>query len=146
MAKLIIYPDERLSRISTEFNSMQLTAGKVIAKEMIRIMRIHNGLGLSAPQIGINKRLIVWKDQDDNEYTGINPEIKSSLGKFKSKEGCLSAPNIERIIKRKRVIVVSAINIDGNPVEWHLKNKEAAIVQHEIDHLDGITILSKRKK
>jgi len=149
MAKIIIYPDPILFKISTEFTPEQLPAAITIAKELVGTMRIHRGLGLAAPQIGISKRIIAWVDGEEKPQVAINPVIISARGKIRTEviEGCLSIPNIQkRIRRRKRVITVAAITVTGDPIEFNLQNMEAVIVQHEIDHLDGMTILDKRRK
>lgn len=144
--KLVKYPNKILSQICEPVETTELPSLKPIIKNMISIMRMHNGLGLAAPQVGIDKRFFVWLDENRIARVFINPVIISSSGKIKLEEGCLSIPNIRKKIKRKRIVEIDAMDKDGNIINQTLKNMDAVIVQHEIDHLNGIIILDNPKK
>jgi len=108
--------------------------------KMLRIMQDSNGIGLAAPQIGESKRVIVVGTKN-LRLCLINPIItKRKLGKALSEEGCLSFPGLLKKIKRDKQIVVEGFDIDWNPIKRKLRGLDAFIVQHEIDHLNGITI------
>lgn len=143
--KIITYPNKILSQKAEPVQVEEIAGLKSVIADMVYIMRLHRGLGLSAPQVGLSKRIIVWIDGGVNMAL-INPVTIHSHGKIKIKEGCLSLPGIQREIKRKRVIVVKGLSIIGEPMEMELKNMDAVIIQHEIDHLNGITILDSAKK
>lgn len=152
--KIITYPNKILSQIAEPVQSQEMDGAKTLAELMSLTMRQHGGLGLAAPQIGISKRLIVWAGPDEMTlggpkkkiYCAINPVVIYSHGKIKTKEGCLSIPNIQREIKRKRIVTIEAINERGQQLKQKFENLAAVIIQHEIDHLNGITILDNAKK
>ena len=110
------------------------------------MLRGSGRLGLAAPQIGISKRFFVWIDFDKESCVMINPVVVGSFGKIKLTEGCLSIPNIQRRVNRKRVVIVEFLNEAGYTERCKFKNLCAVVVQHEIDHLNGITILDNAKK
>jgi peptide deformylase len=104
------------------------------------------GVGLAAPQLGINKRLIVihFVDQHEkvNSYQLINPKIISHSAEqayLASGEGCLSVDrNVDGYVMRYARITVKAFDIEGNPVKIRLRDYPAIVFQHEIDHLNGV--------
>ncbi|WP_249869920.1 peptide deformylase [Oceanobacillus saliphilus] len=104
------------------------------------------GVGLAAPQLGIEKRMIAIHFEDFNgklySYGLVNPKIIShSVEKsyLSSGEGCLSVDRpVEGYVPRHARITIKATDIDGNPVKLRLKGYPAVVVQHEIDHLNGI--------
>jgi len=124
------------------------SALKTYADEMLTIMRRHNGLGLAAPQVGLDKRLIVFGYEPtgpDDELPRIpftalvNPKVtKFSKEKETLTEGCLSLPGLELPVTRSAGVTVEAFNLAGETVTLKAKGLVARILQHEIDHLDGI--------
>jgi len=145
--KIISYPDKILSQVSEPVGPENIDTVRGIVDGMIAVLRKSRGIGLAAPQVGISKRIIVWTDKDREKfYVAINPEIVSSRGKIKTMESCLSLPSIRREVKRRRVIKVVALVVDARRVTFDLANTDAVIVQHEIDHLNGITIMDDTKK
>lgn len=145
--KIIIYPDKILSQVAETVGPEKMDAVKSIVFTMMATLKKNRGFGLAAPQIGISKRIIVWTDQDREKfYVAINPTIVSSRGRIKIQEGCLSLPSIHREVKRRRVIKVVALDEFAKRVTFELANIDAVIVQHEIDHLNGITIMDSTKK
>jgi len=141
--KIIIYPNKILSQVAERVEPEDDV--RALIKSMILTMRRHKGGGLAAPQIGVSKRVVVWEDFKEGRCF-INPVIVHSQGKVKSREGCLSVPNIQRDINRKRLIEVVGFNLAGESLIFNLTNREAIVVQHEMDHLDGITILDGKKR
>ncbi len=115
-------------------------------EEISKKYNLRAGVGLAAPQLGINKRLVAIYFVDQNEkvhsYQLINPKILShSVEKsyLASGEGCLSVDrNVEGYVMRNARITVQAIGIDGNPLKIRLRDYPAIVFQHEIDHLNGI--------
>ena len=145
--KIVSYPDKILSQVSESVGPENMDTILGIVNGMIAVLRKSRGIGLAAPQVGISKRIIVWTDKDRDEfYVAVNPVIVSSRGKIKIQESCLSLPSIRREVKRRRVIKVVALNEDARRVTFDLANTDAVIVQHEIDHLNGITIMDSTKK
>lgn len=117
-----------------------------LAEDMLTTMYASPiGVGLAAPQVGISKRLIVIDlDRDDPEGTPLvlfNPKIHSLEGKTIEEEGCLSFPGITADVKRAATAVVTAQDIDGEPIRIEGEDLLARALQHEIDHLDGILFI-----
>lgn len=116
-----------------------------LADDMFETMLVAPGVGLAAPQIGKSIRLIVVhvpEDEDDGteevSLRLINPEIIKSSGEQIGAEGCLSIPGIAGNVKRAQQVTVKAIDMDNKPVRIKADGYLAVVLQHEIDHLDGI--------
>ena len=114
--------------------------------DMIETMEANNGAGLAAPQVGKSLRIIIAKPcQNQESLALINPEIiKKSFLKDALEEGCLSLPDQAISVKRPKKITVSASNIDGQKIEIKTGGILSRIIQHEIDHLNGILISDKK--
>jgi len=121
------------------FNSNNLSA---IVDKMTQLMYNHKGLGIAAPQIGICQRICVF-DVGNGKQVLINPEIVAGEGKHLLEEGCLSIPGIRINIKRSKSVVVRGYNIEGKEEEFKADGLLARVIQHEIDHLNGILIIDK---
>ena len=115
-----------------------------LVSNMKETMLAENGIGLSAPQVGVNLRVIVIQLMSAGKLVGpvqemINPVITSySDDSMEYEEGCLSIPGEYIRINRPRSIHVKFQTLSGKYKKWFLKGLEARIVQHEIDHLDGV--------
>jgi peptide deformylase len=117
-----------------------------LARSMIQFMRSEKGIGLSATQVGIAKRVFVM-EINDRTWACFNPEIVSSSQEFAEiEEGCLSFPGESCIVSRPCSITVRYQAADGSPVEETLRDLEARCFQHELDHLDGITMHDRYKE
>jgi peptide deformylase len=117
-----------------------------LVNQMLGLMRLENGIGLAAPQIGISKRLFVMS-VDGHDRACFNPEIVSSSAVFTDfQEGCLSFPGESCIIKRPEQIRVKYQNHFGDWIEVDLAGLEARCFQHELDHLNGITMHDRAKE
>ena len=116
-----------------------------LIEQMKETMKQNNGVGLAAIQIGEPTRIIIC-EIDDKFYTFINPEIiKSFPETLVTEEGCLSLPNIYGEVERPKKISLKAINFDGKKIKIKVFGLLARVVQHEIDHLDGILFIDKAK-
>lgn len=119
---------------------------KVQVEDMVATMFTSKGVGLSANQVGLNKRIFVMNcvGEESSTYVFINPTIKeSSKEDCLDKEGCLSFPGLYIDVKRKKSVVVRWQDLEGNFQEKEFFGLEAICVQHEIDHLDGIVFINK---
>ncbi|MBS4032150.1 MAG: peptide deformylase [Clostridiales bacterium] len=115
-----------------------------LMEDMVETMYAAEGVGLAAPQVGINKRIIVIDVQDENGLLKlINPEIVSGEGKECSVEGCLSFPGIAGEVERDESVTVRALTPEGKTVEICASGLLARALQHEIDHLDGILFVDR---
>jgi peptide deformylase len=142
--QIVRYPDPRLRRLSTPVEHFDASLRDVVA-QMFELMRGAKGVGLAAPQVGINQRLFVMnatgKPEDDRVY--VNPVVSAPDGEEEEEEGCLSLPEINLRVWRSRTLHMKAQDLDGNPFEQTETGYLARIWQHEIDHLDGILLLDK---
>jgi peptide deformylase len=148
MLKVLKYPHPNLRKVSEPLKPGSDVSQ--LAEDMWETMMICGGIGLAAPQVGQNVRLIVLMQMDisnmiDQQYPYcalINPVILSKSGKMiEDTEFCLSVPGKGKRVRRYEQIRVSYTNLEGKEVVVRLDGLKARCVQHEIDHLDGKLIL-----
>ena len=141
MYKIVTYPNPILRKKSEEIAGITEDIKRFVS-DMARMMYKYDGIGLAAPQIGVNKRVIVI-DPGKGLLKMINPRILERNGKpVEDEEGCLSFPGIYVNVARPvESIVVSAIDVNGEERVWKGSGLFARVVQHEIDHLDGRLII-----
>ncbi len=101
-----------------------------------------SGIALAAPQIGVQKQIVVW-DIDDEPMALINPTIVESDGEWLYSEGCLSIPELYVDILRPNQVLVRGIDVDGNEVEFEADELMGRMFQHEIDHLHGVLMFER---
>ncbi len=101
-----------------------------------------NGIALAAPQIGVQKQVVVW-DFDDDPLAIINPEIVESDGEWVFDEGCLSIPGLYVEMLRPKQVLVRGVSLDGEIIEIEADELEARMFQHEIDHLIGVLMFDR---
>ncbi len=111
-----------------------------ILDRMAEAMSISRGVGIAAPQIGVNKRIIIF-ESESGPVEAVNPQITIREGSSTMKEGCLSVPGCEADVKRAQKIVLKGLDRNFKPAKYTLEGLPARIVQHEIDHLDGVLIV-----
>lgn len=118
--------------------------GKIrkLASDMLETMYSAPGVGLAAPQVGVGIRLIVI-DAGDGPRTLVNPEIVWRRGDVSDDEGCLSVPGMVGTVTRSAEVEVIAYDRNGELINIRAKNLLARILQHEIDHLDGVLYIDK---
>ena len=117
-----------------------------LIKDMIDTMYQEDGVGLAAPQVGVSKRIIVVSPnaRRGEERVYINPEIiESSPEKEIGLEGCLSLPGISCEVQRSKKIKFKALDLNGVEQAEELLNFPARVIQHEIDHLNGVLIIDR---
>ncbi|HEX9258548.1 MAG TPA: peptide deformylase [Acidimicrobiales bacterium] len=115
-----------------------------LADEMLDIMYEAPGLGLAAPQIGVQKQLFVYDlDDDTGPHTLVNPRIIESRGEWVHDEGCLSIPGLYVEIVRPKEVLLAAHDLDGNEVEIEADELMARLFQHELDHLHGVLMFER---
>jgi len=117
-------------------------------ERMIGIMRDGMGVGLAATQLGILRRVLVFQTGPDSEPTAlVNPEIEwLSPKEVVAEEGCLSLPRVSMDVERPLHVRVAALDVDGAEVKIEASGLEARVLQHEIDHLDGVLILDRASR
>ncbi|MDY6905630.1 MAG: peptide deformylase [Thermodesulfobacteriota bacterium] len=143
--EIITYPAEILAKEASPVTALNENIRQLI-KDMADTMYAKMGIGLAAVQVGSDSRIVVYDISEDREPQNyqvvVNPEIVETRGTYLSeKEGCLSVPELRTDVKRHEVIRVEGLDADGNPVLIEARNLEAAVLQHEIDHLNGTLIL-----
>jgi len=119
----------------------------VLLADMFETMDAVGGAGLAANQIGLDLRLAVIKIQRENEeplsLVIINPELAEKSGSMYEDEGCLSFPGLFAKVRRAAKVKVRALNEKGLPIEINAEGLFAKALQHEMDHLDGITFVDR---
>lgn len=113
-----------------------------LVDDMVATMYDAPGVGLAAPQIGVEKRLFVY-DIGDGPEAIINPVVVESDGEWVFEEGCLSVPGLSWEIVRPKQVHLTGYGLDGNEVSLEADEYLARVFQHELDHLDGILLLER---
>ena len=144
LAEVVVFGDPVLrSRASeiTEFGAQLATE----AERMVAIMRDAMGVGLAATQLGALRRLLVFQAGPDAVATAVaNPTIEWLSDELATaEEGCLSLPGIGVDVERALHARVVGVDVDGEPLLLEASGLEARVLQHEIDHLDGVLILDR---
>ena len=133
---------------------------KKLVAEMFELISKNNGIGLSAPQIGVLKRVIIAEYDNDHAHSAahnkagkenhvprtvlINPKIIwMSKKEVLDEEGCLSFPNIYGMVRRPERIRCQALDEKGKPIKFKASGLLARVIQHEVDHLDGVLFVDK---
>ena len=143
--KLVLDPDPILKQRADDWNFAVDTNASEVEAEMIQIMETFKGRGLAGNQVGLLKRVFTIKlEQTGESFAMFNPKIIShSDSEQDSEEGCLSFPNLWLKVKRPSTIDVEYLDKDGKECKITLTGIDARCVQHELDHLDGITFTDK---
>jgi peptide deformylase len=115
-----------------------------LAEAMVETMYEAPGLGLAAPQVGVQRRLFVYDLQDDEgAKVVVNPVVSEARGEWEYEEGCLSVPGLAWPIVRPKEVHLTGYDLDGNEVSIEADELQARLFQHELDHLDGVLLLDR---
>lgn len=119
-----------------------------IVREMFELMYAAKGIGLAANQVALPYRLFVVNvtadpAEKDEEIVFLNPRIRKRKGSASGEEGCLSLPGLYANVERAEEVVIEAYDLDGEGFEMELDDLPARVVQHELDHLDGILFVDR---
>jgi peptide deformylase len=147
MLKLIKYPNDLLRCKTREVKVSELKDPKIrrMVFDMMKMMDIEKGVGLAAPQVGSDLRICTIKIGDET-YILINPKIKSSSRKTDIfEEGCLSFPGKFFPVERPIKVKVQARDMEGKKFKIKADGLLARVLQHEIDHLEGILVVDRTK-
>jgi peptide deformylase len=138
LLSILEYPDPRLRERALPVTAFDEALGRLV-DDMLATMYAAPGIGLSATQVNVRRRLLVIdiSEKHDEPLVFVNPEILSREGTEKSEEGCLSVPGIFDQVERAAKIRVRAQDRTGASFERDLEGMLAVCVQHEMDHLDG---------
>jgi peptide deformylase len=120
-----------------------------LVRDMFETMYHAEGVGLAGPQVGISSRILVIDARDEEDPARgrlalVNPRIvEASRATERGTEGCLSIPGVDELVERALVVVVEAQTPTGEPVRLEAEGFMARVLQHEIDHLDGILFIDR---
>jgi len=115
-----------------------------LARDMIATMYEAPGVGLAAPQVGVQKRMFVYDIQDGSgAKVVVNPVVSEHRGEWVYEEGCLSVPGLSWEIGRPKEVHLTGLDLDGNEVSIDADELLARLFQHETDHLDGVLLLER---
>jgi peptide deformylase len=117
-----------------------------LIEDMFDTMYAEEGVGLAAPQVGVAQRIIVVdaREGDAQPFALINPEVTTFSDDLdRAEEGCLSLPGLREIVERPWGVRVSGLDRDGTRVELEAEGLLARILQHEIDHINGILFIDR---
>ena len=145
--EVLTYPDRFLGRPTKAVENIDGKIQKII-DNMAETMYDAPGAGLAAIQVGFDKSIIVYDSFPGEEkkllQVLINPEILESNGEIISEnEGCLSVPDFKSDVKRPSLVLVEGIDREGNPLKIEAQGYLAIVLQHEIDHLNGILFIDR---
>ena len=114
-----------------------------LVDDMVETMYGARGMGLAAPQVGVQKRLFVYQVEDRDPVAIVNPVIAESRGEWECDEGCLSIPGLSWDIVRPNAVHLVGLDLDGNELSIEASELEGRVFQHELDHLDGILLVER---
>jgi len=145
--RIRIYGDPVLRKVSGEITDFGAVVEELENRLIDTMFSEENGIGLSAPQIGVSKRILVidmsFGERFDDILTMINPEILDSAGESTVEEGCLSVPGIYEPVTRPSSIRARYRDIHGEVQEIEDDGFLARVIQHEVDHLNGILFVDR---
>jgi peptide deformylase len=142
---IVTFPDPILSRKAQKVGDVNGDTVKLM-ESMLETMYEAPGVGLAAPQVGVDKRIIVVDAGGEQKREPIllaDPEIVSCEGKLVYEEGCLSLPEFREKITRSEKVCVRGINEKGKEAVYDAEGLLAVVLQHEIDHLDGVLLINR---
>jgi peptide deformylase len=113
-----------------------------LADDMLTTMYEAPGLGLAAPQVGVQKRVFVY-DVGDGPQVVVNPEVRESRDEWAFEEGCLSIPGLSFELVRPKEVHLVGYDLDGNELSIEADELLARAFQHELDHLDGVLFIER---
>ena len=142
--KIRTFPDPILKKKSEPVTKFGPEEQKLF-DDMIETMYLEDGVGLAAPQIGVSQRILVASPTmtPGEEHVFVNLEILEAKGRELGKEGCLSLPGISGEIPRAKKIRFRAQDRQGKSVEMEISDFFARIIQHEVDHLNGVLLIDR---
>jgi peptide deformylase len=146
LAQIRQYPDPALRLTAAPVESFDADL-RALAERMLHLMEDANGIGLAATQVGVVRRMFVCRlgDEDDEQlHAFANPVIVAAGDeRDTADEGCLSLQGVLVPVERPTKLTLEAQDLTGDPVRLELEELDARVVQHELDHLDGVLILDR---
>ncbi|HSE80527.1 MAG TPA: peptide deformylase [Gaiellaceae bacterium] len=146
LAQIRQYPDPALRLPANEVEDVGDAVAELVER-MTRLMQEARGVGLAAPQVGVLRRVLVYQTSDEDPVVAlVNPRVKASSDEEETAdEGCLSlgAASVVVPVPRPVSVTVEAVTPEGEPLTVDAEGLEARVIQHELDHLDGVLILDR---
>jgi peptide deformylase len=145
--EIVTYPDKFLHCPTRPVENIDQSI-QILIEQMADIMYRAPGVGLAANQVGMDKSIVIYDetptDGRRDYHVIINPRIINREGDFISEnEGCLSVPDFRSNVKRNAMVTVEALDRNGNSIKIEAEDLLAVILQHEIDHLNGILFIDR---
>ncbi len=144
LLKIVVYPDPVLAKKAQPIRQIS-AQDKKLFRDMIDTMYEGDGVGLAAPQVGVSKQIIVISPnaKRGEERILINPQVLDSSGSELGVEGCLSLPGVSGDVLRATTIKLHALDEQGREINETFYGFAARVIQHEIDHLNGILLIDR---
>ncbi len=146
LAQIRQYPDPGLRMRANEVEDVDDAVADLVER-MTRLMQEARGVGLAAPQVGVLRRILVYQTSDDDPVVAlVNPRLTGSSEEQETvDEGCLSlgAASVVVPVSRPTAVTVEATTASGEPLTVEADGLEARVIQHELDHLDGVLIIDR---
>ena len=145
--EIVLHPHPALRWKSREVSRIDAELREMV-EQMFELMYASKGIGLAANQVGLPYRLFVInptgkREENDQEFVLINPQITRRKGSETDEEGCLSLPEVFGPVTRATKIIVDAFDLEGRQFELELEDLPARVVQHEYDHLEGVMFIDR---
>ena len=142
-AQIRQYPDRVLRLRANEVEELDADLVRLVER-MEALMRDANGVGLAGNQVGVLRRVFVFSDGSDDVHAVVNPEIVERGGERETDtEGCLSLAGVLVPVERTLALTLTGRSPTGDEIRLELEGQGARVVQHELDHLDGVLILDR---
>ncbi len=146
MLKIITHPHPTLRKKAMKVPLEEIKNLQGFIREMEKTMIKHDGIGLAANQVDVPKQIIVINTKD-GPLVLINPKLfRKSFRKTEAEEGCLSIPGVFGLVKRHFSLRVKAYTKNGQPIELRAEGLFARVIQHEVDHINGVLFIDRTKK
>ena len=144
LAQIRQYPDAVLRMRAREVEAFDDDLAR-LARKMSHLMHDARGVGLAATQVGVLQRLFVFQKEGEDEPTAVvNPEIVERSSRTEVlDEGCLSLQGVLVPVERSLEVTMTGQDVSGEPLRLELDEMDARVVQHELDHLDGVLMLER---
>ena len=145
LAQIRQYPDPVLRMRANEIESFDDDLRRLVER-MTELMQDANGVGLAGTQVGTLRRVFVFQPEGEDEgpRAVVNPALtRTSEVTISDTEGCLSMQGVSIPVERPATVTIAGKDENGEDVEFELEERDARVVQHELDHLDGILILDR---
>ena len=140
VSAVVMWPHSALRRLCLGIDSPGESAA--LAARMLEVLRAVGGLGLAAPQVGVPARMFVW-DVDGASGSVLNPALADPEGRCSSEESCLSLPGVSATVERHASATLVGASADWSPLRMAGGGLLARVWQHELDHLDGLTLAER---